>query len=195
MSELNADFSLGKLGSYSLAELNDRSAALFVSGRYAEGLKVAKHGVAVAKTAKQRAAFHALAAQQLAALGEYEQAGQEALLGSREDPDNKLLAAYRIAHFEASGNTLQAKVARDHLRTIDPEFDRKPVIEPATATLIVALVTALINGAVHIYQAKRKADNERLDLESRILAARDAQKFIAPALGTSVALQELAPVR
>lgn len=191
-SELVAQFQGHKISNYTLAELNDYALALFVAGRFEDGLKVARQGYTSSKTDEQKAAFKLHESQLLAALGLYEEAGRAALEGSRMDPRNKLLVAFRIAHFQSAGNKLQAETARDHLRQLDPEFDRNPVIEPATAALVITLVTVLTQMVIRIYQEKYAADIAKARI-ARLYAAADTSKFTSPSLGSSTHFSDFAP--
>lgn len=197
-AEVAALFDKHKIASYTIAELNDYCLALFVAGKYDDAIKAARQGFAQSKTNEQKAAFKLHESQQYAALGRYEEAGQVALEGSRLDPQNKLLVGFRLAHFDAAGNTLQAEAARDHLRKLDPEFDRNPVLEPATAVLVITLVkiVALVAAemVVRIYQEKYAADIELARI-ARVEAASDTSQFTTPALGSALILSDLSPAK
>ena len=74
-------------------------------------------------------------------------AAQAALVGQRFDPNLKELAALRFVYFDKVGNQAQKQAAMDHLRKLDPNFDRKPVMEPITGAMIVAAIVVAIEVA------------------------------------------------
>lgn len=131
-----------KLRAGQLAEL---SIAHFLRGDHENSIASATIGLSKAISPEQKAGFYALIAQNHGALGRNEEAGQAALAGQRHSPNNKLLAVYRLANFERSGNRVQAEIARTHLTQIDSDFALNPTLEPITAGVI--LVSVLIAGA------------------------------------------------
>ena len=144
-----------------VGQLAELAIAHFLRGEHEEAVKIASVGLSKATRAQQRAGFYALIAQNQGALGRNEEAGQTALAGQRLSPDNKLLAFYRIANFERSGNRTQADIARNHLMRLDPDFALNPKCEPLTLATIVIVTAIIAATTVTVVVAKEinKADS------------------------------------
>ena len=119
-------------------------ASLFANRQFNEAILTASQAMGLTPEPRLKAALYVLVSESHAALGHFDEAAKAAKAGQRLDPNSKELAALRIAYFDKTGNQAEKQAATDHLRKLDPNFDRNPVMEPITGAAVVATVVIII---------------------------------------------------
>jgi len=142
----------------SAVELVDWSVAEYIKGHHEESLQLANLARGSTQDSKQRAAIYGLIAQNLGAMGKYEEAGIAATDGQRLDPESKELAACRVVYFTKSGNVLQKLDADASLMRLDDTYASKPVCEPITLTVIAVVAVVSIICGTTAYIVKKVID-------------------------------------
>ncbi len=144
---ITTNLAAAKIRSLGTKELVELSFAYLLVKRPSEALLAGQLALGTTKDVRQRAAIHALIAQDLALTGKYEEAGFEALEGQRllgEAPTGdksqtlaKQLAVERVGCFGKAGNELQKRAAEDYLRTLSPSYQPTCMTAVKLAALII----------------------------------------------------------
>ena len=100
--------------------------AYFGSGNFRKAVDWANRAIPGFPERKQKSICYHLIAQSYGALGEYEYAAEAAKDGQRCDPESIELACLRMEYCEQINDSLDYKIAEEHLKRLDPTFKKDP---------------------------------------------------------------------